>query len=853
MSNANRDYAVVYDVKNSLLALSRPLIFYITDKNTSNIFVRLVTRVSVGNGIDQYTNIENASNYVLTMRVIKPSNEVKSLEATQHEEGSIFQFDLAEDFKDMPGKYICELTISTIVNSRQELITSDSFNYEVKRSILSNVSEIIETEDTTVEKLLNDLDATKAEISSRINTERKRIDNLATLQEGSTTGDAELIDGRIGADGVTYNNIGNSIRKQIKKINANILDFKNGLETFYSYANFDNGTLDYGEFKKYNLKRIASNDIITFDRDIEIHVEAGYKLTICLFQNGVYATDLAYVTDSYRLPKGTSVRIMIGLVDETDAIDNPDILEFLSKVTFKTIVENRIHSVEYENSYNKTLIHNASKDIYTLGHYCNMELGTVDAGVVSYRKNRITSNDIVHFDYDVKLKIADGYRFGMSVMNSDGTYKEWSGWQTSNYTIKANTYFKPLIAKVTEDDNKVDLIEMNNMVTISKPVLQSESQDYKDTLEFVPGGFGYPGTGGIWTGDLPTNRFITKDIQVAPYDLVVGFNEPSTNYSYQIAFYPSTSTNEATNAEILFKEYCYEKTIIPKGTPYRLNYILKDGTVNDIYNHGYKNLIVEKYDKNISAPVYNTLLPSSPKIAMHKGYSGRAPENSAAAFRLAGQQSKVYAIECDIQVTSDGKFVIFHEQDLSSRTNGSGAVGDKTFDEVIACVYDKVANGLDQYPNEHVCSLEEYLKICKKYGKIALCEFKFKDKDRNNIDNFKNFVKLLYKTGMQHSTIVISFTSSELAKLHYIDNSIYVLHVLMSYDNFDYRLSGLIDNYGIDVNYENSSAGNGLTEQQIEDAHSKGLTVGVWTVDDSSIKDKFIDLGVDLITTNRIE
>ena len=168
MSNANRDYAIVYDVKNSSLVLSRPLNFYITDKNTSNIFVRLVTRVSVGNGIDQYTDIEQASDYVLTMRVVKPNNEVKSINATQHESENIFQFGLAEDFKDIPGKYICELTISTIVSARQELITSDPFNYEVKRSILSNVGEIIETEDTTVEKLLNDLDATKAELSSQI-------------------------------------------------------------------------------------------------------------------------------------------------------------------------------------------------------------------------------------------------------------------------------------------------------------------------------------------------------------------------------------------------------------------------------------------------------------------------------------------------------------------------------------------------------------------------------------------------------------------------------------------------------------------------------------------------------------
>ena len=175
MSNANRDYAIIYDVKNSLLVLSRPLVFYITDKNTSNIFVRLVTRIIVGDGIDQYTDIENASNYILTMRVIKPNDEVKSIQATQHEPESIFQFDLTEDFKDIPGKYICELIISTIVNGRQELITSDAFNYEVKRSILSKVN-VIEGGGTTVEKLLNNLDATKAELSSQI----KDIENSKT-------------------------------------------------------------------------------------------------------------------------------------------------------------------------------------------------------------------------------------------------------------------------------------------------------------------------------------------------------------------------------------------------------------------------------------------------------------------------------------------------------------------------------------------------------------------------------------------------------------------------------------------------------------------------------------------------
>lgn len=51
-----------------------------------------------------------------------------------------------------------------------------------------------------------------------------RVDEMATLPEGSTTGDAELMDIRVGADNIVHTNAGTAVRSQVNQLNAMIKD-----------------------------------------------------------------------------------------------------------------------------------------------------------------------------------------------------------------------------------------------------------------------------------------------------------------------------------------------------------------------------------------------------------------------------------------------------------------------------------------------------------------------------------------------------------------------------------------------------------------------------------------------------
>lgn len=110
-----------------------------------------------------------------------------------------------------------------------------------------------------------------------------------------------------------------------------------------------------------------------------------------------------------------------------------------------------------------------------------------------------------------------------------------------------------------------------------------------------------------------------------------------------------------------------------------------------------------------------------PLSVAHRGHSIAYPENTLEAYRKAIEIG-VEMIECDVNITRDGKLVMMHDSTLDRTTTGSGRVSAATWDEV---------QGLDaggkfrrEFAGARVPSTEETLLLYKETGTLSCFEVK---------------------------------------------------------------------------------------------------------------------------------
>lgn len=224
----------------------------------------------------------------------------------------------------------------------------------------------------------------------------------------------------------------------------------------------------------------------------------------------------------------------------------------------------------------------------------------------------------------------------------------------------------------------------------------------------------------------------------------------------------------------------------------------------------------------------------------HRGLSGLEKENTMASF-IAGGCRSYYGMECDIHPTLDKEFVVVHDSNLE-RVAGVDLVVEEHLYKDVANV--RLIDNFDKTPHDHlvVPKFSEYLSCCKKYGKVAVIEFKehFSDEDlRKSIDLVKEFDYL-------DKSIFISFDYTNIVRVRQMDKSINVQQLM---DHFKPEYVDLCAQYraDLDIHYK------AVTKEVVDLIHSKGLKVNVWTVDTIEDGERMVEYGVDYITSNILE
>ena len=229
------------------------------------------------------------------------------------------------------------------------------------------------------------------------------------------------------------------------------------------------------------------------------------------------------------------------------------------------------------------------------------------------------------------------------------------------------------------------------------------------------------------------------------------------------------------------------------------------------------------------------------KMVAHRGLSGIETENTAAAFVAAGNRS-YFGAETDIRFTRDGVIVLMHDGN-TERVSGEKKFPEKTsFKRLRKLVFKDKIDG-EKRGDLCIATLEEYLRICKKYDKHCVIEIKT-ELSPVQASKVAETVEKVYDL---EQVTFISFHKSSLINLRALMPQ-QPMQFLISEFKAEEHMAFLDEyNFDLDVNHKC------VTKEMIDEVHAHGHEFNVWTVDDPARAEELAAWGVDYITSNILE
>jgi glycerophosphoryl diester phosphodiesterase len=243
---------------------------------------------------------------------------------------------------------------------------------------------------------------------------------------------------------------------------------------------------------------------------------------------------------------------------------------------------------------------------------------------------------------------------------------------------------------------------------------------------------------------------------------------------------------------------------------------------------------------------------SSPAIDIiaHRGASADAPENTAAAFKLAIEYG-ADGFESDYYLTRDGKIICIHDNNTKRTTGIDGKVPQMTLAELRRL--DAGSWKGSKFGGEKLPTLEEALALVPP-GKKTYVEIKC---GAEIVPEFKRVVEACKLQPEQ--IVVISFQDDAIAAVKATVPKLKA-YWLFSLKKQNGKWNATVDELiarakrlgadGIDINYTATTA-QVVNKEFVSKCKAAGLEVHLWTVDDAQLARQAAQIGVASITTNK--
>lgn len=232
------------------------------------------------------------------------------------------------------------------------------------------------------------------------------------------------------------------------------------------------------------------------------------------------------------------------------------------------------------------------------------------------------------------------------------------------------------------------------------------------------------------------------------------------------------------------------------------------------------------------------------QLIAHRGFSAQAPENTLPAYTKAGEAG-FWGAECDIYRTTDGKWVLMHDNYLYRLMKDAKLekVDSMTYDELMQFTYDNGAN-IQDYPDLKVTLLEDYLDECLKYSMTPVIEYKSK----KNYEYLGEVVEIIKEKDALDKCVIISFQLDALQEFRKYDKDVPMFYLVQNITDEKIEEAKTLGNAGINFNASKKKNDEAAVKKIID----AGLPVACWTVDDKDTLQKMYDWGVRIFTTNAI-